>query len=238
MLTDLLLCASQVLLCALPSIFSVSTPQSAVPLSGTFPLSNAAVNSAVASKMDFRSFLPRDCDWRTPGAMNLDSDHRVSHFPRRKLEFVDTDARALGLGGLDITFDAEPSPNGKIRVRIHNPASALPSPTSSSSTPFSPSPPAFSFDDIPSWSVASSPVSSVSPSGPLLPAAHIDTDPFVGIGMSNADLGFSFDPAMLFNGVPMQSEVDTSRGRRRVRIALKSPPTIDGSAGEWEVELC
>ena len=188
--------------------------------------------------MDFRSFLPRDSDWRTQGAMNLDADHRVSHFPRRRLEFVDTDARALGLGGLDITFDAEPSPNGKIRVRIHNPASALPSPTSSSSTPFSPSPPAFSFDDIPSWSVASSPVSSVSPSGPLLPAAHIDADPFIGIGMSNSDLGFSFDPAMLFNGIPMQSEVDTSRGRRRVRIALKSPPTIDGSAGEWEVELC
>ncbi|KAH8994441.1 hypothetical protein EDB92DRAFT_2113268 [Lactarius akahatsu] len=227
-----------VLLCALPSIFSVSPSRSAVPMSGTFPLSNAAVNSAVASRMDFRSFLPRDCDWRTPGAMDLDADHRVSHFPRRRLEFVDTDAHALGLGGLDITFDAEPSPNGKIRVRIHNPASVSPSPTSSSSTPFSPSPPAFSFDDIPSWSVASSPVSSASPSAPLLPAAQIDTDPFIGIGMSNPDLGFSFDPALLFNGVPMQSEVDTSRGRRRVRIALKSPPTIDGSAGEWEVELC
>src|ERR1700761_8876131 len=102
-------------------------------MSGTFPLSNAAVNAAVASKMDFRSFLPRDCDWRTQGAMDLDTDHRVSHFPRRKLEFVDTDAHALGLGGLDITFDAEPSPSGKIRVRIHNPASALPSPASSSS---------------------------------------------------------------------------------------------------------
>jgi hypothetical protein len=206
-------------------------------MSGTFPLSNAAVNSAVASKMDFRSFLPRDCDWRTPGAMDLDTDHRMSHFPRRKLEFVDTDAHALGLGGLDITFDAEPSPNGKIRVRIHNPASALPSPTSSSSTPFSPSPPAFSFDDIPAWSSVFSSIIGL-PVGPLLPAAQIDTDPFIGIGMSNPDLGFSFDPAMLFNGVPMQSEVDTSRGRRRVRIALKSPPTIDGSAGEWEVELC
>ncbi|KAH9050968.1 hypothetical protein EDB83DRAFT_2507223 [Lactarius deliciosus] len=175
-----------VLLCALPSIFSVSPSRSAVPMSGTFPLSNAAVNSAVASRMDFRSFLPRDCDWRTPGAMDLDADHRVSHFPRRRLEFVDTDAHALGLGGLDITFDAEPSPNGKIRVRIHNPASVSPSPTSSSSTPLTP-------------------------------------DPFIGIGMSNPDLGFSFDPALLFNGVPMQSEVDTSRGRRRVRIASQKP---------------
>ncbi len=188
--------------------------------------------------MDFRSFLPRDCDWRTPGAMDLDADHRMSHFPRRKIEFVDTDAQALGLGGLDITFDAEPSPNGKIRVRIHHPVSVSPSPTSSSSTPFSPSPPAFNFDDIPTWSVASSPVSSASSSAPLLPAAQIDADPFIGIGMSNPDLGFSFDPAMLFNGVPMQSEVDTSRGRRRVRIALKSLPTNDGAVGEWEVELC
>ncbi|KAI0302351.1 hypothetical protein B0F90DRAFT_1816560 [Multifurca ochricompacta] len=227
-----------VLLCALPSIFSVSTSQSAVPISGSFPLSNTAVNSAVASKMDFRTFLPRDCGWRTPGVMDLDTDHRIPRFPPRKLEFVDADANALGLCGLDITFDAEPSANGKIRVRIHNPTSVSPSPTPSSSTCFSPSPPAFNFDDIPSWSVASSPLSSASPTVPLLPAAQLDTDPFIGIGMSNQDLGFSFDPALLFNGIPMQSEVDTSRGRRRVRIALKSPPTTDGAAGEWEVELC
>jgi hypothetical protein len=229
---------SQVLLCALPSIFSVSTSQSAVPMSGSFPLSNTAINSAVASRMDFRSFYPRDCDWRAPAAMDLDHDHRVPRIPPRKLEFVDADANALGLGGLDITFDTEPSANGKIRVRIHNPTSVSASPTSSSSSSFSPSPQAFNFDDIPTWSVASSPVSSASSSVPLLPAAQLDTDPFIGIGMSNQELGFSFDPALLFNGVPMQSEVDTSRGRRRVRIALKSPPTIDGSAGEWEVELC
>ena len=188
--------------------------------------------------MDFRSFYPRDCDWRAPGAMDLDPHHRLPRIPPRKLEFVDADANALGLGGLDITFDAEPSANGKIRVRIHNPTSVSPSPTSSSSSSFSSSPQAFSFDDIPPWSVASSPASSSSPPVPLLPAAQLDADPFIGIGMSSQELGFSFDPALLFNGVPMQSEVDTSRGRRRVRIALKSPPTIDGSAGEWEVELC
>ncbi|KAH9976168.1 hypothetical protein BGW80DRAFT_1436172 [Lactifluus volemus] len=227
-----------VLLCALPSIFSVSTSQSAVPMSGSFPLSNTAVNSAVASRMDFRSFYPRDCDWRAPAAMDLDPDHRVPRIPPRKLEFVDADANALGLGALDITFDAEPSANGKIRVRIHNPTSMSPSPTSSSSSSYTSSPQAFNFDDIPPWSVASSPASSGSPPVPLLPAAQLDADPFIGIGMSSQELGFTFDPALLFNGVPMQSEVDTSRGRRRVRIALKSPPTIDGSAGEWEVELC
>jgi hypothetical protein len=206
-------------------------------MSGSYPLSSTAVNvnSAVASKMDFRSFIPRDCDWRSPG-MDLDMEHRMARFPPRKLEFVDADA--LGLGGLDITFDAEPSANGKIRVRIHNPTSVSPSPTSSSSSSFSPSPPALSFDDIPSWSVAPSPLSSASPPVPLLPAPHLEADPFIGIGLSNQELGFNFDPALLFNGGPLQSEVDTSRGRRRVRIALKSPPSIDGSAGEWEVELC
>jgi hypothetical protein len=206
-------------------------------MSGPFPLSNAAVNvnSAVASKMDFRSFVPRDCDWRNPGTMDLDMDHRMPRFPPRKLEFVDADA--LGLGGLDISFDAEPAANGKIRVRIHHPASVCPSPTSSSNS-FSPSPPSFSFDDIPNWSVAPSPVSSASPPVPLLPAPQLDGDPFIGIGMSNQELGFNFDPALLFNGSPMQSEIDTSHGKRRVRIALKSPPSVDGSAGEWEVEVC
>lgn len=178
--------------------------------------------------------MPRDCDWRAPGTMDLDMEHRAPRFPPRKLEFVDADA--LGLAGLDISFDAEPSANGKIRVRIHNPTSVSPSPTSSSS--FSPSPPALTFDDIPSWSVAPSPVSSASPPVPLLPAPQLDADPFIGIGMSNQELGFNFDPALLFNGSPLQSEVDTSRGRHRVRIALKSPPSIDGTAGEWEVELC
>jgi hypothetical protein len=168
--------------------------------------------------------------------MDLDMDHRMPRFPPRKLEFVDADA--LGLGSLDITFDAEPSANGKIRVRIHNPTSVSPSPTSSSPSSFSPSPPALSFDDMPSWSVAPSPASSASPPVSLLPAPQLDADPFIGIGLSNQELGFNFDPALLFNGPPLQSEVDTSRGRQRMRIALKSSPNIDGSAGEWEVELC
>ncbi|KAI0258763.1 hypothetical protein BC834DRAFT_847158 [Gloeopeniophorella convolvens] len=227
-----------VLLCALPSIFSGSASQPTMPMSGSFPLSSVPVNPAVASKMDFRSFLPHDYDWRSPNAMDLDADHRVHRPSPRRLEFVDADANALGLGNLDITFDAEPSSNGKIRVRIHNP-SASPSPALSSSSSFSGSPSAFNFDDISTWSLASSPVSSASSSVPLLPAAQLDADPFIGIGgMSSQDLGFSFDPALLLNGAPMHSEVDTSRGKRRVRIALKSMPAGDGSAGEWEVELC
>jgi len=209
-------------------------------MSGSFPLSNTPinVNSAVASKMDFRSYVPRDCQWRAHGAMNLDADHRVHGFLPRKLEFVDADAHALGLAGLDISFDAEPSADGKIRVRIHNPASVSPSPTPSMSSSFSPSPPAFNFEDIPTWSVAPSPVSSASPSVNLLPAPPLDTDPFIGVGLSNQELGFNFDPTLLYNGAPIQSEVVTSRGRRRVRIALKNPPSVDGSVGEWEVELC
>jgi hypothetical protein len=72
--------------------------------------------------------------------LDMDHGHRMPRFPLRKLEFVDADA--LGLGSLDLTFDAEPSANGKIRVRIHNPTSVSPSPTSSSPSSFSPSPPA------------------------------------------------------------------------------------------------
>ncbi|KAH9953840.1 hypothetical protein BC827DRAFT_1262356 [Russula dissimulans] len=224
-----------VLLCALPSIFSVSAPsQSAIPMSGPFPLSNTpinVINSAVASKMDFRSYVPPDCDWRAHGAMDLDVDHRVPRFLPRKLEFVDADAHALGLGGLDITFDAEPSADGKIRVRIHNPTSVSPSPTPSMTSSFSPSP-------LPSTLRTSLPGALPLPRFPLLPASPLDTDPFIGVGLSNQELGFNFDPALLYNGAPMQSEVDTSCGRRRVRIALKNSPSVDGSVGEWEVELC
>ncbi|KAF8667674.1 hypothetical protein AX14_006322 [Amanita brunnescens Koide BX004] len=38
----------------------------------------------------------------------------------RKLQFTDVDTSALaGLGGLEVSFGASPSENGKIRVRIH-----------------------------------------------------------------------------------------------------------------------
>lgn len=198
-----------------------------MPMSGSFPLSSIPANPYGASKFDFGAFLPSDYDWRSASnSMDLDSDSRAPH-PSRKLEFVDADAQALGLGGLDITFDAEPSENGKIRVRIHHPGSSSSSPSPSSS----------SYEEFAPWNVPL-PSSFSPPRQPAFAApSQMDADPFFGVGMSSADLAYGFDPSMLM-GAPTHSEVDTAFGRRRVRIALKSMPTVGGEGGEWEVELC
>ncbi|KAI0062411.1 hypothetical protein BV25DRAFT_626207 [Artomyces pyxidatus] len=142
-----------VLLCALPSIFSMQATQGGMPMHGSFPLSSAPTHPF--SSMDFGSGLSMsDYDWRAPAStmdmdFDMDSDlkhapHMPSRFGPRKLEFVDTDSMGSGLGleGLDVAFDTEPAENGKIRVRIYHPsaspASSTPalSPTlSSASTP-------------------------------------------------------------------------------------------------------
>ena len=77
------------------------------------------------------SFVPGDFDWfsSSGSVMDLDIDSQGRITPGsvdpsnlKKLEFVDADAEALGLSGLDISFDATPSQDGKIRVRIHPPS--------------------------------------------------------------------------------------------------------------------
>ncbi|TFY81431.1 hypothetical protein EWM64_g2569, partial [Hericium alpestre] len=191
-----------VLLCALPSIFSM-TAQShpALPVSGTFPLSGLPTQMSAANKFDF-AYIPGEYDWRgvPSNAMDLDmiNDRHVAS-SSRKLEFVDADADALGLGGLDITFDAEPAQNGKIRVRIHPSSSSSSVPSSSSSTPstsafpqhddhytmFSPWQP---HARVPSLDSFSSHFAQMPQN-----AAQVDPDPFFGVGMPSSEFGFGVD---------------------------------------------
>ena len=130
--------------------------------------------------------------------MDLDLERPLT-MPSR-LEFADN-LGALGLGGLDISFDAEAAADGKIRVRIHHPGS---------STPSSPVLPASPFEiDAPTWG-----------SGWNTPSSE---DPFLGVG-APLDLEegmFGFD---LPRSRSVSPSIDTPHGRRRVRIALKSAP--------------
>lgn len=133
------------MLCALPSLLSVST-HSALPTTFSFPLSGSSSLPAASSAFDVNSFMPGDFDFggfnTESSIMDLDVDNhgRISSLSNgismsKKLEFVDVDSEALGLSGLDISFDTTASDDGKIRVRIHPPAStsvtAAPSPSSS-----------------------------------------------------------------------------------------------------------
>lgn len=211
-------------------------------MSGTFPLSGIPSNPFASSSnnVDFGSFLPNEYDWRSPNAMDLDFDfhrqrqHLPGRSPARKLEFVDTGAEKLGLGNLDITFDAEPSQDGKIRVRIHPSGSSGSSPSASSSSAS-----LSSFDDaMPQSLWDSQPPQSYLGGFDTSSLSTLDSsDPFLGIGGMPSLSDFGFDPAMLAGGMS-QTQIPTSTGAKRVRIALKSMPTVGGGAGEWEVELC
>lgn len=194
--------------------------------------------------------------------LDIDDNGRVSALSNnaaKKLEFVDVDSEALGLSGLDISFDAKASQDGKIRVRIHPPPASVP-PTSA------PSPDSHSDngDDQSMYggSEASGPTSSSESSSSLAGALGSQSsmsskmtadasDPFLGIG---GDMGFgslshlsgmSIDAA---NGQMSFPEFDfgdafgmtssSSSGRKRVRIALKTLPGEGAEGGEWEVQLC
>lgn len=115
-----------VLLCALPTLLSMPT-HSALPTTYSF---NPTASSSF-SALDMPTYPPNEFDWALgtsslgsgSGAMDLDLDVNAQARAEKKLEFVDLDAEKLGLGGLDISFDASAARDGKIRVRIH-PSSA------------------------------------------------------------------------------------------------------------------
>ncbi|KAJ7496904.1 hypothetical protein FB451DRAFT_1209186 [Mycena latifolia] len=238
-----------VLLCALPSLLAMPS----LPTSFSVPHALPASSSA----FDFNSYLPNEYDWSRRGnsVMDLDTDdkRRVTETTAiRKLEFTDEDSGALaGLGGLDISFDASPLDDGKIRVRIHPSSSAssrAPSPGSNYATKqgsplgmwFGPE-----LEPTPSASL-----SSESYVGAGYPPAS--GDPFLGVGgygsysassspfMYNQDDMSSGDYSDSDFGVPSEYSVADSAtgGRRRVRIALKSMPASGGEGGEWEVQFC
>lgn len=246
-----------VLLCALPTLLTLPT-QSTLPTSFSLPLSNAL---QAPSAFDAQSFMSSDFDWMASSASIMDLDmeetrgasRALANGAQKRLEFVDDDSEALGLSGLDISFDATPSEDGKIRVRIHPPASA-----SVSSAPSPEAHSAMDGDDQSMWGGSEF-------GGAASPSAS-DADqlgPFLGVGAdfgmsgphmsvdSTSDLASPASPS--FPGLSQESfdfgfgehgsnygsfGISTPSGRKRVRIALKSMPGEGSEGGEWEIQLC
>jgi len=69
-------------------------------------------------------------------------------------------------------------------------------------------------------------------------------DPFLGMdyGASFSDLSYRMndaDDALSELGLGSECTVpDSAGGKRRVRIALKTPPSSNSEGGEWEVQIC
>ncbi|KAE9411625.1 hypothetical protein BT96DRAFT_930667 [Gymnopus androsaceus JB14] len=113
---------------AIEPTFPISSPRSQSPhkaaaslgLMSPLPTTTFSLPSvlpASSSPFDFNSILPRDFDW-SRSIMDLDTD-RLSSLPQ-KLEFTSPEvSKTLGALGVDISFDAIPQEDGKIRVRIH-----------------------------------------------------------------------------------------------------------------------
>jgi len=147
-----------VLLCTLPSLLSLPT-QSTVPATFSLPLSQSSLSSWGSSAFDINSLISsEDRDWSSlDHGMDLDFDmNDAEKMTPFSLSSANGGKLELGNHGLDISFDAIPSEDGKIRVRIHPPSAA------SSSSP------------------SSSPLSSfITPSSHLLSEQE---DPFFGVG--------------------------------------------------------
>ncbi|GLB37728.1 putative bZIP transcription factor [Lyophyllum shimeji] len=210
----------QVLLCALPTLLSMPM-NSAVPKS--FALPDAPLPAAPAA-FDFNSYLPSDYDWsRATGNSPMDLDDldmssTLSATTSQKLEFSTAGAPLdadNGLNSLDISFDALPADNGKIRVRIHPSSSA-----SSRATSPGLSSGSESKGDIASWSPESDPTvepsfspqsftsssslstlssSSLSSSSSYLSPPSPKGDPFLGVGASSDyTMPYSHDMSDMF----------------------------------------
>ncbi|EMD33172.1 hypothetical protein CERSUDRAFT_118233 [Gelatoporia subvermispora B] len=230
-----------VLLCALPTLLSMPT-QSSLPTTFSLPFSSS---SLPPSSFDMNTFLPSEFDWSSlsGAAMELDVPEGKTGSLARKLEFVDVDAEALGLGqgGLDVSFDALPSEDGKIRVRIHPPAASAAGSSMGSPAPSSQA-------DLEDQTMFGGDFTSVSlPSDSMFAPDADPLGPFLGTGM---DYSMSLPSALgspttaTFPQASFDFDFSASRaaspgsGRRRVRIALKSLPGQGKEGGEWEVELC
>ncbi|KZT03980.1 uncharacterized protein LAESUDRAFT_321576 [Laetiporus sulphureus 93-53] len=232
---------AQVLLCALPSLLSVPNPNPQSPLSNTISLPQSS--SIASSSLDAFLASSSEFDWSlaTPShsAMDLDFDMDRAVAPPSNSQTIElVDGNDAGLGALDISFDAQPAENGKIRVRIH-PSSA---PSSSAGTPSSfssassaaGSPPASSlFDDdhtVALWGETSGSL------GPFLNADAYESMEDDILARTGSPFDFDFDAGTgEFSRAGSPGAVPE---RRRVRIALRSMPGKGHEGGEWEVELC
>lgn len=231
-----------VLLCALPSLLA------SVPMQTGAQTSVSVPSTFASSKYDLSDFMPGNF---YSSLMNLDSDNGNAFSPPaslpKKLEFADADSNELGdLNGLDISFDTTATDNGKIRVRIHPSSSASSragspgaSSQTSSKTDSSSSSPMDLWSSDSESNFRSSFSSQGSPSIPSL--APSSSDPFLGdYSMSDAFRMSELDDGALSDfGLGSEYSVPDSTGaKRRVRIALKSPPSSSSEGGEWEVEIC
>ena len=215
------------------------TPSKPLPPPFSLPASAASATPGSSLGFELAGVLP-EYDWRNTGLVDLDGDMNMRAFAPsppapapRTLEFVDAGADALGLGGLDISFDAAPADPSKIRVKIHSPPSTQPQSRSRAS------------------SAASShlhPLASPSPA-----YAYPDGDPFFGVGSSSAfglaspmhlpaSIGEFATPngygSSLFSvGPGLSGRSSAASATRRVRISLKSVPSAPADGGEWEVEV-
>jgi hypothetical protein len=238
------------------------------PTSFSLPVTGPSTFPASSSTFDFNSIISNDYDWlhNPSGAMDLNVDEQgritTSSNPTRaknlrRLQFVDVDSEALGLGDLDISFDASPSENGKIRVKIHS----SPSDTVSASLHSARSESrrrSSSSSSLAMWAGAQSdsnydatyspPTFSAFPSH----SSSTDGDPFLG---ANAAFGLGSPMSVPMSMGEFSSPVGLGQhtmyglgsdfaaptghvgGKRRVRIALKSMPTAGGEGGEWEAEV-
>ncbi len=171
-----------------------------MPVQSNVPTSFSVPDTLPTSSYDYNSYLPNDYDWtraNTHSGMDMDSEERrrikSSSAPipiTRKLQFTDVDTPALaGLGGLDVSFDASPSEDGRIRVRIH-PSSSVGQAGSPSNSDLS-SRPNTGQPDI--WSGTAKSNTFASPYS----ISSSKDDPFFGIGMPN-DYGM-LSPSKLIN---------------------------------------
>ena len=201
------------------------------------------MQAASSASFDMNSLVSGDFDWLSSSGsvMDLDIDshgrittsNAVNPASLKKLEFVDADSEALGLSGLDISFDATPSQDGKIRVRIHPPSSAASSDTQSVPD-----------DDQSMWGGSDMGSAAASPGS----YGSADADPFLGVGGDYGMAMAAVDPSIAAHAAYQQQPFDydgsfgvlpqQQANRRRVRIALKSMPGEGREGGEWEVQLC
>ncbi|KAL0072585.1 hypothetical protein AAF712_000348 [Marasmius tenuissimus] len=167
-----------VLLCALPSLFSMQT-QSSAPANFSLPPSPIASSGG----FNFNSYLPAD----RPLGWSMNPDKAVK---QRKLEFS-ADSKLLNdLNSLDVSFDTAPSEDGKIRVRIHPSTSPSSRSTSPSASLYSGSPDhtATSSLGLDLWGQGDPETSSFERSFPSTSGSSFssypspNSDPFLGVG--------------------------------------------------------
>jgi len=283
-----------VLLCALPTLLSMpNAMRSTLPSSyEPFPAPASSAfdfNSFLTSDYDWNSMHPTssmmdlddDLDFSNPFATEetaaepsvpAQADNSVA--TPQKLEFAasdlpeellaDSEANGLSLAGLDISFDAKPAEDGKIRVRIHTSSSGSVASTTFNSRASSPGVSSVSDDSsseqlqypIAAPELSQSPKDILSLASALpSPSASTLGDPFLGVGSSPdedlSDFSSSYfnsrasGDSLMFDDFGTGSEYSYSGStvakdstKKRVRIALKSMPSAGGEGGEWEVQLC